>query len=175
MMTAEAKHTPGEWKPTLAEELAERAKRQMLNTEREAFQAAQSGDKARQSIASTESERHRAVYHAMCLIVADQRNEIRTIPVAENCGRYLAEVNDGRLLYLNHANTWQECPNFIRQKKDSHDALVAALESFARAAQGYDTPDENGPWPDIQDVFVTLGDCRRAFAAIAKARGDGNV
>lgn len=35
------------------------------------------------------------------------------IPRAENCGRYLAECNDGSLMYLNHADTWQGCPNFI--------------------------------------------------------------
>jgi len=38
-----------------------------------------------------------------------------SIPCAPNTGRYLAETNDGRLLYLNHANEWQECPNFLRQ------------------------------------------------------------
>ncbi|KRE08145.1 hypothetical protein ASE61_00575 [Bosea sp. Root670] len=35
------------------------------------------------------------------------------IPRAENTGRYLAETNDGRLLYLNHANQWQEMPNIL--------------------------------------------------------------
>lgn len=45
-------------------------------------------------------------------------------------------------------------------------AAEKALEPFAKAALGYDDPDENGPWPDIQDVFVTLGDCRRARAVL---------
>ncbi|MDH7787704.1 hypothetical protein QBD01_003731 [Ochrobactrum sp. 19YEA23] len=45
-------------------------------------------------------------------------------------------------------------------------AAEKALEPFAKSALGYDDPDENGPWPDIQDVFVTLGDCRRARAAL---------
>ncbi|GHE82591.1 hypothetical protein GCM10019059_44970 [Camelimonas fluminis] len=103
----------GVWPETLAEHLAERHKHLMLEREREAFHAAQSGDKSRQSIASTESERHRAVYHAMCLIVSDENKRGPAIPRAENCGRYLAEGNDGRLFYLNHANTWQECPNFL--------------------------------------------------------------
>lgn len=61
---------------TLAETLAERHKTLMLQTEQEAFAAAQCGDKARQSIASTESERHRAVYHAISLILDDQRRSI---------------------------------------------------------------------------------------------------
>lgn len=161
---AKATFTPGVWKPTLAEELAERAKRQMLDTELEAFQAAQSGDKARQSIASTESERHRAVYHAMCLIVADQRNEIGTIPVVENCGRYLAEVNDGRLLYLNHANTWHECPNFIRQTKEAHDALVEALKIAELGIEELC----NEQHPD-NECWNTLKTVR---AALAKARGE---
>lgn len=49
----------------LAETLAERHKSLM-----------QCGDIARQSIASTESERHRAVYHAISLIIDDQRRSI---------------------------------------------------------------------------------------------------
>lgn len=57
---------------TLAETLAERHKTLMLATEAEAEQAAQAGDKVRQSLASTESERHRAVYHAMHLIIRDE-------------------------------------------------------------------------------------------------------
>lgn len=72
------------WPQSLAEHLAERHKHLMLETEREAFQAAQSGDKARQSIASTESERHRAVYHAMCLIIADEAKRSAS-PSAEEC------------------------------------------------------------------------------------------
>lgn len=46
------------------------------------------------------------------------------IPRADNCGRYLAECNDGRLLYLNHANTWQECPNFIETKNNLIKSLI---------------------------------------------------
>ena len=59
----------------------------------------------------------------------------------------------------------------LRDKTNTIKALEAklaaaekALEPFAKAALGYDDPDENGPWPDIQDIFVTLGDCRRARA-----------
>lgn len=37
-----------------------------------------------------------------------------SIPRAPNCGRFLAETNDGRLLYLNHANEWQEMPNILK-------------------------------------------------------------
>ena len=120
------------WQPTLVEELAERHKRQMIDTEREAFQAAQAGDKARQSIASTESERHRAVYHSMCMVLDDYRKAEPSIPRASNCARYLAEVNDGRLLYLNHANTWQECPNFL-----TRPAEQSVTDEMARRAYEY--------------------------------------
>ena len=40
-----------------------------------------------------------------------------SIPVAPNTGRYLAETNDGRLLYLNHAGQWQEMPNILALKE----------------------------------------------------------
>lgn len=147
---AETKFTPGQWKPTLAEELAERAKRQMLDTEREAFQAAQSGDKARQSIASTESERHRAVYHAMCLIIADQRNEIRTIPVDLMGGKANANAH------------------LIAAAPD----LYEASELFDELAtqQAVDSPE----WRDSDSVrvVVTIGTLRAIKAARAKARGE---
>jgi len=59
----------------------------------------------------------------------------------------------------------------LRDKTNTIKALEAklaaaekALEPFAKAALGYDDPGGNGPWPDIQDIFVTLGDCRRARA-----------
>lgn len=35
------------------------------------------------------------------------------IPRAPNAGRYLAETNGGRLLYLNHAGEWHEMPNIL--------------------------------------------------------------
>ena len=41
------------------------------------------------------------------------------IPRAKNVGRYLAETNDGRLLYLNHATEWQEMPNILAKPASS--------------------------------------------------------
>lgn len=62
-----------------------------------------------------------------------QQEDAQAIPRAKNVGRYLAEVNDGRLLYLNHANTWQECHNFI-----SHPpAPVITEELIERASAEY--------------------------------------
>jgi hypothetical protein len=51
-----------------------------------------------------------------------------TIPRAPNTGRYLAETNDGRLLYLNHAGEWQECPNFIAEENAKLRARVEEAE-----------------------------------------------
>lgn len=55
-----------------------------------------------------------------------------TILRAKNTGRYLAEVNDGRLLYLNHAGAWQECPNFISGNRDRIKELEAKNETAAK-------------------------------------------
>lgn len=167
------------WAPTLAEELAERAKRQMIDTEREAFQAAQSGDKSRQSIASTESERHRAVYHAICLILDDQRKSEPAIPRTYKAGRYLAEVNDGRLLYLNHANSWQECPNFISDMAVRIEALEAENARLLKALRSVETQADNAAWnigrpghnftpADIQAGYFNIRDFAR------RAREGGN-
>lgn len=152
---------------TLAENLAERHKHLMLEREREAFNAAQSGDKARQSIASTESERHRAVYHAMCLVVADQAKR-EMIPRAENCGRYLAEGNDGQWYYLNHANTWQgyQGPSF---QEDPICWLptetVKWLEEYEGPACATQTAAHNRPIKSDGGVPVYLG------GSIARAEG----
>lgn len=37
---------------------------------------------------------------------------------------------------------------------------LSALERLAKLADDYDMPDENGPFPDIQDAMVTVGDLR---------------
>lgn len=58
------------------------------------------------------------------LLAAKDKEIASLIPRAPNCGRYLAECNDGRLLYLNHANTWQECPNFIETKNNLIQSLI---------------------------------------------------
>ncbi|PJR90002.1 hypothetical protein CN878_02545 [Ochrobactrum sp. 695/2009] len=39
---------------------------------------------------------------------------------------------------------------------------LTILERLADYAEQYDHPDENGPFPDIQDVMVTVGDLRQA-------------
>lgn len=56
---------------TLAEHLCARERRLTLMRELEASEAAQIGDKARQSLASTESERHRYAWAQLQLIVDD--------------------------------------------------------------------------------------------------------
>ena len=53
--------------------------------------------------------------------------QVPHIPRAENAGKYLAETNDGRLLYLNHANQWQEMPNILRAVVK--ECLTTALPS----------------------------------------------
>lgn len=78
---------------------------------------------------------------------------------------------DARIKELDrcHEGTIDLCNQKTAQIKALEAKLAAAekaLEPFAKAALGYDDPDENGPWPDIQDVFVTLGDCRRARAVL---------
>lgn len=45
------------------------------------------------------------------------------IPRVNNCGRYIAERNDGTLLYLNHGNTWQGRDNFISAKDKEIERL----------------------------------------------------
>ncbi|WP_455296417.1 hypothetical protein [Brucella pituitosa] len=37
---------------------------------------------------------------------------------------------------------------------------LSSLERIAKLADDYDMPDENGPFPDIQDAMVTVGDLR---------------
>lgn len=69
------------------------------------------------------------------------------IPRNENCGRYLAEGNDGRLFYLNHADTWQECPNFIAAPQSDRSAV---LEEAANVARKY--------WQSEQGAFDPDGD-----------------
>lgn len=62
------------------------------------------------------------------------------IPRAGNAGRYLAEANDGRLLYLNHATTWQECPNFItaaESRATASEAKVAEEKALKKIAFEY--------------------------------------
>lgn len=54
-----------------------------------------------------------------------------TLPRHANAGRYLAEINDGTLAYLNHANEWQACPNFILADRAHMTDLEAALRKFA--------------------------------------------
>ena len=52
---------------------------------------------------------------------------IDRVPTA---ARYLCETSDGRLLYLNHADEWCECPNFIadiRKEREDHVAEKAVL------------------------------------------------
>ncbi len=39
---------------------------------------------------------------------------------------------------------------------------LTILERLAEYAEQYDHPDENGPFPDIQDAMVTVGDLRQA-------------
>lgn len=39
---------------------------------------------------------------------------------------------------------------------------LVVLERLAEYAEQYDHPDENGPFPDIQDAMVTVGDLRQA-------------
>ncbi|MGN6773136.1 MAG: hypothetical protein ACTHJQ_25305 [Rhizobiaceae bacterium] len=66
-----------------------------------------------------------------------------SIPRAEKCGRYLAECNDGRLLYLNHANTWQECPNFIARLRAENERLTAELaETEKERAAAFEDADQ---------------------------------
>jgi hypothetical protein len=69
-------------------------------------------EEAAKSAAQTDYETR--TRSALVDVPAVEPEPVRAIPRADNCGRYLAEVNDGKLLYLNHADQWQECPNFIR-------------------------------------------------------------
>jgi hypothetical protein len=62
-----------------------------------------------------------------------------TIPSVENCGKYLAECNDGRLLYLNHANEWHECPNYLKAPTPPQvdREAVAREEAYSEAIRRY--------------------------------------
>jgi hypothetical protein len=70
-----------------------------------------------------------------------QSLQVETIPRAAHAGRYLAETNDGRLLYLNHADEWQECPNFIARalaaeaEVNAQDLLIIAAKRERDAAE----------------------------------------
>ena len=56
---------------SLLEHLIDRNRNLSKERENEAFTAAQKGDKQRQSIASTESERYRAVWHELELVMRE--------------------------------------------------------------------------------------------------------
>ena len=75
---------------------------------------------------SPDTERRELVTRSQAeeLLASKDKEIASLIPRAPNCGRYLAECNDGQLMYLNHAGKWQECPNFIMAK----DARVKELE-----------------------------------------------
>lgn len=55
-----------------------------------------------------------------------------SIPRAPNCGRFLAETNDGRLLYLNHANEWQEMPNILAASPASPSGVLDLYREAVR-------------------------------------------
>ena len=65
----------------------------------------------------------------------------------------------------------------IVQAVNAHDALVAALKSFAVVA----TAIKRMPWGDLHpvwqfdDVVLTAGDFRRAAAALALAEGESGL
>lgn len=62
--------------------------------------------------------------------------QVAAIPRAENTGRYLAETNDGRLLYLNHAYQWQEMPNILAKPAPSPAGDVRGSEKGAEGLHG---------------------------------------
>lgn len=72
--------------------------------------------------------------------------QVAAIPRAENTGRYLAETNDGRLLYLNHANQWQEMPNILA--KPASEPAGGDVRDSIRAAVLRGTADEVNGQPN---------------------------
>lgn len=82
---------------------------------------------------------------------------------AKNAGRYLAELNDGRLLYLNHANEWQECPNFLTHP--SEQAVTEAMvEAGAKAIVACRFEDESEPVSDY-DLELSRAALKAAMEA----------
>lgn len=65
---------------SLARHLADRHRGLMLARTREAEVAAGDGDRARQSLASTEAERHREAYSALMLVLAEVDRPERVQP-----------------------------------------------------------------------------------------------
>ena len=78
---------------------------------------------------------------------APEAQQEPAIPRAKNAGRYLAELNDGRLLYLNHANEWQECPNFLTRSAEQA-VTEAMIEAGAKAIVELRFEDEGEPISD---------------------------
>jgi hypothetical protein len=87
----------------------------------------------------------------------------------------LAEAEERARSFEAEANQLREVSQANR-----HRSLVAAtqieylrttMQVFAGAANEYDTPDDNGPWPDNQDVLLSLGDVRRAREALILTGG----
>lgn len=54
--------------------------------------------------------------------------------------------------------------------QDTQELDLSSLERFAKLADDYDHPDENGPFPDIQDAMVTVGDLRKVRETLAALR-----
>lgn len=52
--------------------------------------------------------------------------------------------------------------SMVSEPSVAHDLALdmSVLERLANTAAHYDTPDDNGPFPDMQDAMVTVGDLR---------------
>lgn len=55
------------------------------------------------------------------------------IPPVQNAARYLCETSDWRLLYLNHANEWCQCPNFLQDRRHHRQTELIARAKADRA------------------------------------------
>lgn len=104
---------------TLAEHLCERERRLTLTRELEASEAAKIGDKARQSIASTESERHRYSWAQLQLIVDDDFKSLEALEAR------VRELGSAMLFIDGLAKTAQEKPTL-------HESSLLAIRSHAQ-------------------------------------------
>lgn len=82
------------------------------------------------------------------------------LPRCETGGRYLCETSGGRLLYINHSDTWQECPNFITEMRDK---IKRQGESLTKAT--YQAGQLEIRLKRYENALAEIAGCRAKYGA----------
>ena len=82
------------------------------------------------------------------------------LPRCDTGGRYLCETSGGRLLYINHGDTWQECPNFITEMRDK---IKRQGESLTKAT--YQAGQLEIRLKRYENALAEIAGCRAKYGA----------